>query len=51
MCVCVCAYVYVCARACVRVCVCGAGILTVLSNRMVDVVLLMVIAWIINFGS
>jgi hypothetical protein len=29
----------------------GAGMLTVLSNRIVDVALLMVIAWIINFGS
>jgi NADH-ubiquinone oxidoreductase chain 5 len=29
----------------------GAGILTVLSNRIVDVALLIVIAWIINFGS
>ena len=28
----------------------GAGILTVLSNRIGDVALLMVIAWIINFG-
>jgi len=30
---------------------CGAGMLTVLSNRIGDVALLMVIAWIINFGS
>ncbi|RWS06001.1 NADH dehydrogenase subunit 5 (mitochondrion)-like protein [Dinothrombium tinctorium] len=29
----------------------GAGMLTVLSNRIGDVALLMVIAWIINFGS
>jgi NADH-ubiquinone oxidoreductase chain 5 len=29
----------------------GAGILTVLSNIIGDVALLMVIAWIINFGS
>ena len=29
----------------------GAGMLTVLSNRVGDVALLMVIAWIINFGS
>jgi NADH-ubiquinone oxidoreductase chain 5 len=29
----------------------GAGILTVLSNRIGDVALLMVITWIINFGS
>jgi NADH-ubiquinone oxidoreductase chain 5 len=29
----------------------GAGILTVLSNRIGDVALLMVIVWIINFGS
>lgn len=29
----------------------GAGILTVLSNRIGDVALLIVIAWIINFGS
>jgi NADH-ubiquinone oxidoreductase chain 5 len=29
----------------------GAGILTVLSNRICDVALLMVIASIINFGS
>ena len=29
----------------------GAGILTVLFNRIGDVALLMVIAWIINFGS
>ena len=28
-----------------------AGMLTVLSNRIGDVALLMVIAWIINFGS
>ena len=30
---------------------CGAGMLTVLSNRIGDVALLMVIVWIINFGS
>jgi NADH-ubiquinone oxidoreductase chain 5 len=30
---------------------CVAGKLTVLSNRFVDVALLMVIAWMINFGS
>ena len=29
----------------------GASILTVLSNRIADVALLMVIAWIINFSS
>jgi len=29
----------------------GAGMLTVLSNRIGDVALLMVIVWIINFGS
>ena len=29
----------------------GAGMLTVLSNRIGDVALLIVIAWIINFGS
>ena len=29
----------------------GAGILTVMSNRIGDVALLIVIAWIINFGS
>ena len=29
----------------------GAGMLTVLSNHIGDVALLMVIAWIINFGS
>jgi NADH-ubiquinone oxidoreductase chain 5 len=29
----------------------GAGMLTVLSNRSGDVALLMVISWIINFGS
>jgi NADH-ubiquinone oxidoreductase chain 5 len=29
----------------------NAGILTVLSNRVGDVALLMVIAWILNFGS
>ena len=29
----------------------GAGMLTVLSNRIGDVALLMVIAWIINVGS
>ena len=29
----------------------GAGMLTVLSNRIGDVALLMVIAWVINFGS
>ena len=29
----------------------GAGMLAVLSNRIGDVVLLIVIAWIINFGS
>ena len=29
----------------------GAGMLTALSNRIGDVALLMVIAWIINFGS
>ena len=29
----------------------GAGMLTVLSNRIGDVALLMAIAWIINFGS
>lgn len=29
----------------------GAGMLTVLSNRVGDVALLMAIAWIINFGS
>jgi NADH-ubiquinone oxidoreductase chain 5 len=29
----------------------GAGMLTVLSNRIGDAALLMAIAWIINFGS
>ena len=29
----------------------GAGMLTVLSNRIGDVALLIVITWIINFGS
>jgi NADH-ubiquinone oxidoreductase chain 5 len=29
----------------------GAGMLIVLSNRIGDVALLMVIAWIINFGG
>ena len=29
----------------------GGGMLTVLSNRIGDVALLIVIAWIINFGS
>jgi NADH-ubiquinone oxidoreductase chain 5 len=29
----------------------GAGMLTVLSNQIGDVALLIVIAWIINFGS
>jgi NADH-ubiquinone oxidoreductase chain 5 len=29
----------------------GAGMLTVLSNRIDDVALLIIIAWIINFGS
>ena len=29
----------------------GAGMLTVLSNRIDDVALLMVISWLINFGS
>ena len=29
----------------------GAGMLTVLSNRIGDVALLIVIAWMINFGS
>jgi len=29
----------------------GAGMLTVLSNRIGDVALLMVLAWKINFGS
>jgi len=30
---------------------CGAGMLNVLSDRIGDVALLIVIAWIINFGS
>ena len=40
-----------CVCVCVCVCVCGAGMLTVLSNWMGNVALLMVIAWMINFGS
>jgi hypothetical protein len=44
-------YICVCVFVCVCVCVCGAGMLTVLLNRMGDLALLMVIAWIVDFGS